>query len=223
MDRSNYSGFFVPKEGIGTGHLSIAGKNTLLKLLTTTPELGSEKEIQDHHGFLNDGSKASLLECVQTSFSCFLNSEKTQYEIGFFPHFVLIGDEFLCSHEARIQAIHYTFENSGNFVDRIENFGTIYPTREEFRNILESDHHRREKIAKVQGWQSSNFDIEIGESPVIQYFSGCFHIAESQAEVGSVNLANQISHSVGGSHGVHINNEIIISLIFTNSINVQGA
>ena len=82
------------------------------------------------------------------------------------------------------------------------------------KNILESDNHRREKLAKEQGWRSSNFHIEIGEHPVIQYFSGCFHIAESQAEVGSVKLANRISHSFGESHGVHINNEITITLVF---------
>ena len=223
MDRSNYNGLFFPKEEVGAGHLTIAGKNTILKLLTTVPKSDSKNGIQDHHGFLNDGSKASLLDCVQTSFRCFSNGKNAQFEIGFFPHFVFIGDEFFYSHETSIRAIHYTFENSGNFFDRIENFGTIYPTREEFTTILESDHHRREKIAKEQGSPSSNFDREIGEHPIIQYFSGCFHIAKSKAKVGSVELANRISQNFGGSHGVYINNEITISLTFNNPTNLKNA
>lgn len=222
MDRSNYNGLFVPKDGIGAGHLSIAGKNTLLKLLSTTPVNGTD-EVREHHGFLNDGSKVSLLECVQTAFNRFTTSNRTQYETEFFPHFVLIGDEFLCSHEARIQTIHYTFENSGNFVDRTNTFGTIYPAREEFRKILGADHRRHEKMAKEKGWQSSIFDLEIGESPILQYFSGCFTIAECHATVGSVKLANRISHNNGGSQGVHIKNEIKISLAFASPTNVQCA
>ena len=223
MDRSNYNGLFVPKDGVGAGHLSIAGKNTLLKLLVTTPTVGSGKETRDYHGFLNDGYKVSLLECVQKGFRCFSHGENIQYEFRIFPHLVLIGDKFLCSHEARIQAIHYKLENSSNFVDRLENFGTIHPTHEEFRKILEAEHNRREKIAKEQGWPSAKFDIEIGESPVMQYFSGCFHIAESQSKIGSVKLANQISYDVVGSHGVHIDNEINISLVFENPTDVQCA
>ncbi len=222
MNESKYNGLFLPKDGNGAGHLTISGKDTLLNLLTTTPKVAFQNEVRDHHGYLSDGSRASLLQCVREGSPQIINREMTHYKIGLFPHFVLIGEEFLCSHESRIQAIDYTFENCGNLVDGFETFGTIYPAREEFRNILVADHHRRENIAKEKGWQSSNFDIEIGEHPVLQYFSGCFGIAESNADVGSVKIFNRTSHNFGGSRGAHISNEVIVSLEFTNPTNIHG-
>ena len=222
MDKSKYNGIFVPKDGIGAGHLSIAGNDTQLKLTTTAPKDASAQEFQDIHGFLADGSKASLLDCIQTSSNYFAYGKVNQFETRFFPHFVIVGDEFLCSRDSKIHAIYYTFENSRYLVNESENFGTVYPTREELVNIIEADRRRLDKLALKENRLSSHLNIEVGKRPILQYFDGKFTITESQAKVGSVKLANRISHQVGASQGVHINNEITASLNLNCPANIRS-
>ncbi len=59
-----YNGVFVPTEISGSGHLSIAGKDTVLKLVTTLNLGLNDPEFQDLHGSLVNGKKASALQCV---------------------------------------------------------------------------------------------------------------------------------------------------------------
>ena len=78
--KSNYNDVYVPRDGVGVGRLAIAGKNTELKLSTSNESESFSTDIRDHHGNLNDGSKASLLRCFPTKTTDYGWGEGAQHE-----------------------------------------------------------------------------------------------------------------------------------------------
>ena len=225
---NNYNDLYTPRDGVGTGHLTIAGKDTLLKLLNSQPledidEEDTDEAFRDHHGLLKDGSRVSLLECIRTGSTHYRWDERAQYETRLFPHYVLIGESFINSGEAAIQAIHYHFENVHCLVRGYRTFGTIHPGREEFRKIFEADHQRREKIAQEHDWGKSKFEPEIGDHPILLYFNGLWEIVKCSAQIGAVTLTNRTSYEMGSSKGIGIDNEITVSLEFAAPKTVEEA
>ena len=212
--KADYNDVYVPRDGVGVGRLAIAGKNTELKLSTSNASESVSTDIRDHHGTLNDGSKASLLRCFPRKVTEYGWGEGAQHETTFFVQYVLIGGSFISSEDSIVQAIHYHFENVDCLANDFQTFGTIRPDRDDFRKILEADHKRRERIARDHQWERKEFEPEIGEAPVLQYFSGVWEIAKCDTPVGSVTLTNRASHGLGSAKGVSIDNEVTASLEF---------
>ena len=221
--KADYNDVYVPRDGVGGGRLAIAGKDTELKLSTSNPSESVSTDIRDHHGTLNDGSKASLLGCFLTKFTSYGWGERAQDETTFLPHYVLVGESFINSEESIIRAIHYHFENVDCLVNGWRTFATIRPDREEFRRILELDHTQHERIARDQQWETQKFDPEIGETPILQYFNGVWEIVKCDARIGFVALTNRASHGLGSSKGVSIDNEVTVSLEFAAPTTVDEA
>ena len=221
--KTNYNDVFVPQDGEGTGLLNIAGKNTLLKLLSSNAPAHLDEKVQDHHGVLNDGSKASLLECVRRGFTCYGRGVSAQYETIFFPHYVLIGDSFISSNETVIEAVHYHFENVGCLVQPSRTFDFIHLEQKEIRKVLEASYQRREKIARKHNWEPQKFEPEIGEHPMLLYYSGVYEIVKCHAHIGTVTIGNRVSHGMDYSKGVSFDNEITVSLTFASPTMVGEA
>lgn len=214
--RKNYSGLYIPRDGKGAGQLTVAGKNTSLKLVGKDPWEEPAGEFFDHHGLLNDGTKASLLECIAHGITRHWRGKEEHFEFNAFPHYILVGKTFINSDDAVVRALQYHFENVNCLVHNFGTFGTIRPTREEFEKILESDHRRRENIAKEHGWPKSVFEPKIGEDPALAYYNGVWEIAKCHAEVGMVTLTNRVSHGMGSSKGIGFDNEITVRIEFSN-------
>ncbi|HEY9081482.1 HEPN domain-containing protein [Magnetovibrio sp.] len=221
--KADYDGLFLPRDGVGTGHLNISGKDTQLKLLSAGPWEGGDEEFRDLHGVLSDGTKASLIECVWLGATDHRWGEETQSEQRFFPHYVLTGESYISSGEDKIRAINYHFENVHCLVNGFKTFGNIHPTQDEFRDILKSEHERHQGIAENHNWGTSEFDPEIGDHPFLMYFSGLWEIVKCHAELGAVSLTNRSSHGFGSSQGVGIKNEITVNLEFANLMPVSKA
>lgn len=221
--KADYNGVYVPRDGVGVGRLAIAGKNTALKLSTSNPSKSISASFRDQHGILNDGSRASLLECIRTGYTDYGWGDEAQYETMFLPHYVLVGRSFISSDESRIQAVHYHFENGDCLVNGLQTFGIIYPDREEFLRILAAEHERHEKFSKDHQWEPRKFDPEIGERPILQYFSGVFEIAKCRSGIGTVSLTNCPSHGQGSPKGVSIDNQVTVSLEFATPTTVRQA
>ena len=221
--KADYNDVYVPCNGVGVGRLAIAGKETELKLSTSNPSESVSTEFRDHHGTLNDGSKASLLACLHTGYTSYGWGERAQHETRFLPHYVLVGESFISSEDSIVQTIHYHFENVDCLVNGLRSFGSILSDREEFRRILEADHKRRERIARDHQWETRKFDPEIGNAPILQYYNGVWEIAKCPARIGSVSLTNRASHGLGNAKGIGIDNQVTVSLDFATPKTVGDA
>ena len=223
QSKKHYNDVYIPHDGAGAGRLAIAGKDTVLKLVTGDSPKGMDRGFRDHHGTLNDGSKASLLACLPTGFTSYGWGERAQHETSLLPRYVLIGDSFIGSDEPRIKAVHYHFENVGRLVNGLQTFGIIHLEPREFRELLEAEYRRRETIAQEHRWDGPRPVTDVGDAPVLQYYSGARQIVNCAARIGSVALTNRVSHGLGGPHGTAIDNEVTASLEFVAPTTVDEA
>ncbi len=214
ISKADYDDIFVPFDGTGTGHLSISGKNTVLKLSTACPSESTGADHSDQHGTLNDGSQVSLLGCVRTRVAHFGGAGDARHESTFLPLYILIGRSLVSSEDSKIQAIHYHFENVDRLVDGRQAFGVFHPEREALRKVLEVEHGQDEEIARDSRLSTREFDPEIGGAPILAYFKGIREILKCYVRTGSVELTNSTSYGLGSSKGVHIDNEVTVSLRF---------
>ena len=213
--KADYNDVYVPRDGVGVGRLAIAGKSTELKLSMSNASERVSTDIRDHHGSLSDGSKASLLNCVPMKVTTYGWGEGTQHETSFFVQYVLVGGSFISSEDPVIQAINYHFENVDCIANGLKTFGTICLGRDEFRRILEADHKRHERLTLDHQCERTKFEPEVGEAPVLKYYSGVGEIAKCESEICSVRLTNRASHGLGSAKGVSIDNEVTVSLEFS--------
>lgn len=210
-----YNGLFLPTDSQFAGLLKIAGADSVLKIVGkshwTHPETGSS----DIHGMLIDGKKVSLLDCVLHGTNRHRFDENSQFESIFFPHYAVVGEEFISSGEPVIQAIRYHFKNVDCLVSGRETFQSLHPEIAEIHQILEMDHKCKERIAEEYGWESRPFNPQIGEHPHILYFSGLWEIVSTSAEIGKVSLTNRSSHTGGSAAGIGIKNQVTANIEFT--------
>lgn len=214
--KKNYYGLYVPRDGIGAGQLKVAGDETVLKLVSKVERSEPGGEFIDHHGFLTDGARATLLQCIPIGRIDHRWGEDAQCELDLFPHYIVVGETFVNSDDAVVRALHYHFENVDSLVNGFGTFGTIRPDRDEFLNILEANHKRHEEIAEKHGWPKRAFDATIGDNPLLLYYNGVREIARCEADLGLVTMTNRITHGMGSSCGVGIDNAITVRVEFSS-------
>lgn len=210
-----YNGIFLSSDNQFAGLINIGGADSIVKLVGKNFWECPETEYLDIHGMLNDGKKVSLLDCVLHGQKQYRVDENSQFESIFFPHYVVVGEEFLRSDEAVIQAVRYHFENISSLLSGRETFRSLRPNANETRQILEMEHKRQEKIAEEHGWPKRPFKPQIGEHPHLLYFSGVWEIISSQSKMGKISLTNRTSHTAGSASGIGINNEVTANIEFT--------
>lgn len=203
-----YSGLFLPRDGSAAGQLKLAERDTELKLVGAQMRARTNVEYEDIHGVLNDGRKASLLDCVFHGETIHSLEDRRQYEADYHPNFVVIGNEYLESDEAAIRSVTYHFENVDHLVNGHGSFRWLHSTPEQALELLKSDHARGEEIAKKNGWEKGEFNPEIGEHPHLMYYSGKWLIVETETDLGKVSLVNRASHGMGSAKGIGIENEV---------------
>lgn len=218
-----YNGIFFPRDSEQAGHLSIAGADTLLNLASTEHWEHPPSEYHDIHGRLTDGRKASLLQCISAGQINHRWGEDARYESNFFPHYVVLGEQFVTSSETSIRAIHYHFENVDCLVHAYGSFQALSPKPNEVRKVLKAEHLRGEKIAKEHGWETRPFNPQIGEYPHLLYYSGVWEIVRFETEIATVTMNNRTTHGSGSSKGIGIENQITVSLVFHEPKTVHDA
>ena len=108
---TSYNGVYSARDSSDAGHLIIAGKDSLLKLIEKNSSHISKNDYHDMHGTLTGGKKASLLQCIRTRSTHYSSHAGPQHECDYFPHYVVLGKSFINSTDATVRAIHYHFEN----------------------------------------------------------------------------------------------------------------
>ena len=221
--KEDYNGLFIPRDGNGAGQLVVAGKDTRLKLVGRDMPERPSSGMMDYHGVLADGAKASLLRCIWINRISGLLEEGEHHQLNIFPHYILVGKDFIESREPAIRALRYHFENVACLVNLFGTFGTMFPKPNDLRMLLEARHKRMEESARKRGSEPSPFEPEVGDDPVLCYFNGVWGIAECKAEIGTVKLVNEVSYGMAGPNGVRIGNTVTIEFVFSKLKTVDEA
>jgi hypothetical protein len=73
-----------------------------------------------------------------------------------------------------------------------------------------------EKFAKEHGWAKGQFDAEIGEHPLLLYYSGVREIIKFFSDLGTISLNNWTSHGMGSARGIGFENEVVVTIEFAS-------
>ncbi len=218
-----YNGVFLTSDSQFAGHLSIAGADSLVKLIGKSFWAKPETQYSDIHGMLGDGRKASLLDCVFAGQTQHRFDENAQFESTFFPNYVVVGEEFIRSNESVIRAVRYHFKNIASLLSGHKTFQSLDPDPDYVRRLLEEDHKRSVKIAEKHGWSKRPFEPEIGEHPHLLYFSGVWEIIAADTKLGRISLTNRTSHGMGTAAGIGIDNKVTANIEFVEPKTLEAA
>lgn len=209
-----YNGLYIPRDGFSTGHLLVDDEKSSLMLLNQKGWQETGEEFSDHHGILQDGVKASLIDCIVKEKQQYRWGDEVQYKTTLFPHIIFLGEQFVTSTDKIIKSIHYHFENIDCLVHDPRMFGMIDADPSEVMKLLEADHNRLQQIAEEHKWGSRPFDARLGDRPVLLFYNGISEIISCEVEEFSLSLRNRVQYGPGSSKGVGIENQITLVIEF---------
>lgn len=219
-----YDGVFIERQEALPGHLKSDGAQTQLSLAHAhgvTRFYGSNSVV---HGSLDDGSKASLIDCISQGSTTYGLRDHGSARTQMFPHYIVVGDEWIDAEQKFVSEIEYFPSDVDCLSGFRRDFGTIRPTKDEFQKILVDDESRFAKIAREQGWDNTDRGaVDVGAHPILQYYSGNFHIVKANCKDCFIEISNRPSHGMGSSRGVKIENQIIVNLRFPMPLTLEEA
>ncbi len=181
------------------GELRVAGKETSLYLRDDDhfhPHSPADGCIT---GTLHDLTKVTLLQCLTLEGlgSGSRNGEQYYYA-KLFPHFVLEGQRHIAPNERAISQITLVIEDATALFYDFDAFGTVIDSVPYIEQIATANKLDR--------------PIPIGPEPRIVYFTGKRVIIEVETALGRIRARHNPGRSLGGPHGVRIDNVISVTL-----------
>jgi ApeA N-terminal domain 1 len=213
----NYEGFkkagnFMLSDGTEVqGELCLNGAATTLDLYSDS---FVETHAADISGILYDRSKVSLINCITMSRELSYNIDgatdgATHHSSRFFPHFVIFGEQHITSSCRIIREMTFTVDDAATlFYDR-DAFGSVIDAKSHMERIIKEDKMGRE--------------IEIGENPLLFYFTGKSKIFSVDTLLGEIFAWHSLSYSFPGSEGIHVDNTIKLNITFSSEKTVEEA
>lgn len=205
IELKEQTGVFKTKNGDVFGHLLLDGVNTSLNLRHDKFfHIDTEEQL---HGELHDLTKVTLINCLGSTGS-YGNSKDRKYFNNVFPHYIVCGEKHINSIDKCIFELNFTIDHADVLFDDFDAFGSvIYP--EEFID----------KIANA----NSDRKVITGKYPIISYFTGKYEIFSALTNIGKVSAHHSPTHTLGGSNGASIDNQITCSIEFKEPINFNSA
>lgn len=199
-----------PNQGIGefdlgdghqlTGVLKLAGRRTALTLHSKqlfNPITNPSGYIR---GSLRDLNKVSLIGCISHGAGTLSRGEERSYTADVFPHFVVSGNEYVAPTEKSISHADFVIDDATTLFYDFDAFGSVIDARPLIDQVARANKLDRE--------------IQIGDYPLIHYFTGKDEIFRADTCIGRVSAHHSPSWNLPGPRGVHIKNTIRISVEF---------
>jgi hypothetical protein len=178
------------------GELNLDGANTLLKLHSDEPIPPIDSHLD---GIAYTGECLTLVECRSPGVGESVRMDgPIRYHADVFPHFVTIGPTHLDPNAACITSIRFSTTDLATVFYDFDAFGSCIDSK----GIIDALVADRRKTRKV----------DVGDSPIIQYFTGKTCIAEVETSLGKVFVRHCPRFSSAGSKGAYIKNRIVVSI-----------
>jgi hypothetical protein len=199
----HFARFTLPNGETVDGEFLLDGSQTYVKLDTDRPPLGWFRDVSTLHADLPAGLWLSFLKCVrQGGETSRTGSQREINRVRLYPHFATLGT---CAFppDARIWRLGFVADDFAAIYYDFDAFGFDLAPEEHIGEILEGFHAR---IGRR---------VEIGDRPVIAYFTGRCHLFSANAPFGRVSAYHRVNRAIGGSpRGVSINNTVMTHLQF---------
>lgn len=191
------------------GELKVSGTESYL-LLNSRDSLSYGYEQNNHiNGILHDLTKVTLIDCITTESETITRNEVKSHSLRLFPHFVITGDKHLSHQERVIRELSIFIEDASVLFYDFDAFSTVIDGRPYIRQVVDAN-----KLDRV---------IEIGEDPIIAYFTSKYEIFKTNSVLGNISVEHHPSFSMGGPDGVRIDNSISVNITPNQSINFYEA
>jgi ApeA N-terminal domain 1 len=156
-------------------------------------------------GELYDGRLVTLLQCnlLKTEITG-VNSERRKHCAQLFPHYVAFGPAHIPNSLACISQISFAMKDASALFYDFDAFSTVLDPKP-FGPLLQNDK------AQIR-------HIDIGEHPIIGYFTGKFDIAIADTVLGRVCAHHSPKWTSGGPQGLRIDNEVMVTMTPTESL-----
>jgi hypothetical protein len=182
------------------GELSLKGGATSLDLYSTS--FFNTHSSKDMVGTFHDRSKVSLIDCITMSgLGSGTRGDEHYFFSSIFPHFALFGDEHISSSDRKIVEVSFAVDDAPTVFYDFDAFGSVINARPHM-----------ERIAEIK---ESGRTIEIGEHPLLFYFTGKHDIFSVDTVLGKVTATHGISYTFPGPEGIHVQNTIRLNITFS--------
>lgn len=208
--RKEYLGIFdLCGDGKATGQLRVDGPSTFLELHADQP-IGMIEAQSFLTGRSFGHEHLTLVDCVQTGmYHSGAPGKPTQYSARVLPGYVLVGPQHLDPCKSCIRAIHFSATDLKTVFRDFHAFGMIHDDKGTLERILKEQ--KPEALANV------------GEAPLIAYFSGRHTIIEVATVVGAVSAHHSLRYRLGNVAGVSIRDRIAIAIAPTTPMTFETA
>ena len=193
------SGVFRVSSGVEVpGDLSLKGGSTLLTLYSKSFGVHASEDLA---GTFHDRSRVSLINCITMSESGRGGKDEESYHTtSVFPHFALFGDDHITSEDRKIVGVNFAIDDAQAVFYDFDAFGSVIDARPHMERIAEAKKGGR--------------TIEIGEHPLIFYFTGKYDIFSVDTLLGKISATHAISYSSPDVQGIHVRNTNRVNIAF---------
>jgi hypothetical protein len=198
------------------GALLLSGKNSKLRLFGDKQFPPVPDAYRSVTGELFDGRSVSVIDCVlQDIQNTAMRMPDTQGErqaksvATMFPHYVCLGYRTISESDVLISSVSFFMRDALSVFYEFDDFGSVLDSGP-FKDLLRQD---KEKIRA----------LNLGDVPIIQYFTGRFELARVEIPEGVVVASHSPTESLGGPRGVRIDNRVQVRLEFFGPKNLHDA
>jgi hypothetical protein len=121
-----------------------------------------------------------------------------RYSATISPNFVVVGSRHFDPDELCINSIHFSTSDLHTLFYDFHAFGVIFDSKGNLDRMLKELKEDRA--------------TEVGEEPLIGYFTGRFSVAEAPTVLGKVSVNHGIRHNFGGPSGVVLKNRMAVTI-----------
>lgn len=221
-NKSKYNGLFFPEAGKGSGHLKFSSSRSNLNLVGDYYHFLSKDQFEIYGTVIN-GSHVSLHRCINVGSTRFYGDQGRSIELRIFPHYIVMGQEYIKPSEDIIIRLSYDFSGGSLICSYGESFDIIHPEPGDLEALIDADHKRLVEILSDGELKPEARKTPIGEHPMVAIFDGNYEIAKAVIPGATVTISNGLSYQSPTARGAGFANRVVHSIEFNKGVTLDEA
>lgn len=227
LEKQTLIGTFTVQGREVAGKIRLAGPNSCLEVwgkeLLDVCTGESNESVKFVLGVLNDQNRVSLIDCVEMGSSflegppgaAYLVQGETVRHIRFFPGYMILGHDHISHEEKAIDGVSFVMGDANSLFHDHQVLGLVTSSKDArplVEQIVQSGNPARK--------------IEVGEYPVILYYTGKSQIFDSDTVLGNISGRRVARYDIARYQvpsGAKIENQVFVNLRFAAAVTFHDA